>query len=43
VTLGMDAFGRIIVVAYTWRDDDLRIISARRANRSETRQYEGKR
>jgi len=43
VTLGMDAFGRILVVAYTWRQDDLRIISARKANRSEARQYEGKR
>ncbi len=43
VTLGMDAFGRILVVAYTWREDDLRIISARKANRSEARQYEGKR
>jgi len=43
VTLGMDAFGRILVVAYTWRENDLRIISARKANRSEARQYEGKR
>ena len=43
VTLGMDAFGRLLVVAYTWREDDLRIISARKANRSEVRQYEGKR
>ena len=43
VTLGMDVFGRILVVAYSWRGDDLRIISARKANRSEARQYEGKR
>ena len=43
VTLGMDVFGRILVVAYTWREDDLRIISARKANRSEARQYEGER
>ena len=43
VALGMDAFGRILVVAYTWREDDFRIISARKANRSEARQYEGKR
>ena len=43
VTLGMDALGRILVVVYTWREDDVRIISARRANRTERRQYEGKR
>jgi hypothetical protein len=43
VTLGMDALGRVLVVAYTWREDDVRIISARTANRSERRQYEGKR
>ena len=43
VTLGMDALGRILVVAYTWREDRVRIISARRANRSEQRRYEGKR
>lgn len=43
VTLGTDALERILVVAYTWRGDDVRIISARKANRSERRQYEGKR
>ncbi len=43
VTLGMDSVGRIVVVAYTWRGDTVRIISARKANRSERRQYEGKR
>ncbi len=43
VILGMDALGRTLVVAYTWRGDDVRIISARKANRSERRQYEGKR
>jgi len=41
VTVGMDAFGRILVVVYTWRDDKIRIISARKAVRSEVRQYEG--
>ena len=41
VTIGMDAFGRILVVVYTWRDDKIRIISARKAVRSEVRQYEG--
>lgn len=41
ITIGMDAFGRILVVVYTWRDDKFRIISARKAVRSEVRQYEG--
>lgn len=41
VTLGMDAFGRILVVVYTWRNENtIRIISARRASRRERRQYE---
>lgn len=43
VTLGMDALGRILTVVYTWREDRVRIISARRASRSELRCYEGKR
>jgi uncharacterized protein len=42
VTIGMDSFGRILVVLYTWRDDNIRIISARKAVRYEVRQYEGK-
>ena len=41
VTMGMDCLGRILVVVYTWRSDDIRIISARKATRSEVRQYEG--
>jgi len=40
VTIGMDAFGRVLVVVYTWRGDNIRIISARKATRSEARQYE---
>jgi hypothetical protein len=40
VTIGMDAFGRILVVVYTWREDNIRIISARKAVRSEVNQYE---
>lgn len=43
VTLGMDAFGRILVVVYTWRGEHLRIISARKATPRECRQYEEKR
>ncbi|MBU4316404.1 MAG: BrnT family toxin [Proteobacteria bacterium] len=40
VTIGMDAFGRILIVAYTWREENIRIISARKAVRYEVRQYE---
>jgi uncharacterized DUF497 family protein len=40
VTIGMDAFGRVLVVVYTWRGDNIRIISARKATRTEVRQYE---
>ncbi len=31
VTLGRDALSRLLVVVYTWRGDDIRIISARKA------------
>jgi uncharacterized DUF497 family protein len=41
VTLGADPLNRILVVVYTWRGDRIRLISARRANRSERRQYQG--
>ena len=40
VTLGMDCFGRILVVVYTWRDETIRLISARKANKTERAQYE---
>ena len=43
VTLAADALGRVLVLVYEWREDDVRLISARKANRSERRQYEGKR
>jgi hypothetical protein len=40
VTLGRDLFGRTLVVVYIWRGDEIRIISARKANPKERRQYE---
>lgn len=41
VTLGMDGFGRLLVVAYTYRGvDEIRVISARRAEPQERRVYE---
>jgi uncharacterized protein len=42
VTLGTDAFGRLLVISYTWRGEHtIRIISARKATRPERTQYEG--
>lgn len=41
LTLGMDGFGRILVVCYTYRDPDtIRIISARKADPQQRKQYE---
>jgi len=42
VTVGMDALGRVLTVVYTWRGDEPRLISARKASRSERRQYENR-
>jgi uncharacterized DUF497 family protein len=39
VTIGMDAYGRILVVVYTWRGNVIRIISARKATKYEQKQY----
>jgi hypothetical protein len=42
VTLGMDGFGRLLVVAYHyWGEDEMRVISARLAEPHERRDYEG--
>jgi uncharacterized DUF497 family protein len=42
VTIGMDAFGRTLVVVYAYRGaDTIRLISARRADPSERKQYTG--
>jgi hypothetical protein len=40
VAVGADLFGRILAVSYTYRRNRIRIISARRANRSERTNYE---
>jgi uncharacterized DUF497 family protein len=40
LSMGMDVLGRIIVVAYTYRGDDVRLISARKASKKEVRVYE---
>ncbi|MGE8147746.1 BrnT family toxin [Pseudomonas frederiksbergensis] len=40
ITMGQDAKGRVLVVAYTWRDPNyVRIISARIASKNERSQY----
>jgi len=41
ITIGMDSFGRILVIVYTWRGTRIRMISARKATAKETRQYKG--
>jgi hypothetical protein len=40
ITIGMDLFSRILVVVYTMRDDEVRLISARKASKNERLQYE---
>jgi hypothetical protein len=42
LTLGRDAMGRVLVVAYTWRGERIRMISARKATPRERRQYRRK-
>jgi uncharacterized protein len=41
ITIGVDAFGRVLVVVYTMRSDEIRVISARKPTRQERQQYEG--
>ena len=39
VTLGLDKLGRLVVVVFAYRRDEIRLISARKANKGEERQY----
>lgn len=41
VTLGCDGYGRLLVVCYTYRGNRIRVISARKAEPHERKQYEG--
>ena len=43
VTLGIGAMRRLLVVVYTWRGENIRIISARPAEAHERDQYEAER
>lgn len=40
VTTGLDPFGRVVVVVYSWRSQRVRLISARSATPREQRLYE---
>jgi len=42
-TLGTDFLGRVLVVAYSHREERIRLISARRATALQRATYEGKR
>jgi uncharacterized protein len=39
LTLGLDLLLRIVVVNWTWRGEEIRLISARRATRRERQEY----
>jgi uncharacterized DUF497 family protein len=40
LTAGLDLLGRVVLVSWTWQEDDIRLISARKASPGERRQYE---
>lgn len=40
VVIGLDALARIVVVVYTYRGNTIRLISARKASKSEQKVYE---
>lgn len=40
VSMGMNALGQIVLVWYTWRGENARLITARKASKSERKQYE---
>ena len=42
-TMGMDFLGQAVVVVYTYRKEDIRLISARPATKRERKTYEHKR
>jgi uncharacterized protein len=40
ITIGMDPLARVLTVVYTWRGNNVRIISARSATSNEHKQYQ---
>lgn len=41
IAIGMSFTFKVLVVVYTFRESDIRLISARRATKSEVKAYEG--
>lgn len=39
VSIGMDSFARLLVVVYSMRENNIRIISARKATKNESKAY----
>ena len=40
ITIGLDSLRRVVVVVYTYRESDIRLISARKASKTEQKVYE---
>ena len=40
LVIGLDSLGRVVVVAYTYRSNTIRVISARKASKAEQKEYE---
>ena len=40
IVIGLDSLGRLVVVVYTYRNNVIRIISARKASKAEQKTYE---
>jgi len=42
-TLGLDFLGRVVIVVYSWRGENIRLITARKARPEQRATYERKR
>ncbi len=40
ITIGINSLGQLLLVVYTWRGESIRIISARKATKTERKEYE---
>lgn len=40
IVIGLDSLGRLVVASYTYREADIRLISARKASKAERKAYE---
>lgn len=40
VTLGLDSIGRVLIVVYTYEEENIRLVSARKASLNERKSYE---